>query len=122
MRSNNDANNQHQSSVGAAAHDAIYDLFILGTTIYSLIVIALLFIWPLTLATRTLLLRVDALICVIFAIDFVINFIRSSNWRDYFFSTVGMAEFSGQHTHCCWSPMDRLFASCTSASAGNHTR
>ena len=53
------------------------------------------FTWPLTTATRSLLIRVDTLICIIFVIDFVINLIRSSNWRDYFFRQWGWLDLLG---------------------------
>ena len=86
---------RNQLAPAETTHDLIYDLFILALTIYALLVVLLLFIWPLTPATRSLLLRVDTLICVIFVIDFVINLIRSSNWRDYFFRQWGWLDLLG---------------------------
>ena len=95
MRSNKGANDQHQLATGEVAHDAIYDYFILATTTYSLMVVVFLLIWPLTPATRSLLMRVDLLVCAIFLIDFLSNLIRSSNWKDYFFRGRGWLDLLG---------------------------
>jgi voltage-gated potassium channel len=88
-------NDQDQKSAVETTHDIIYDLFILAITIYSLVVIVLLLVWPLTLATRTLLIRVDFLICIVLLIDFFINLFRSENWRGYFFRHGGWLDLLG---------------------------
>ena len=81
---------QAQHSNGAS-----YELFILLLTIFSLIVVTLILIWPLSPATETVLLRVDSLICVIFLADFLLNFWRAPSKTHYFFKEGGWLDLLG---------------------------
>jgi voltage-gated potassium channel len=76
-------------------HDATYDLFILVLTIFSLAVVALILIWPGNNSEKTVLLRVDFLICVIFFFDFLLNLWRAPNKVDYFFKKGGWLDLLG---------------------------
>jgi voltage-gated potassium channel len=88
-------NNQNQTAAVEAAHDLFYNLFILAITIYSLVVIVLVLVWPLRLVTRMLLIRVDLLICIVLVIDFFINLYRAQNKRSYFFRQWGWLDLLG---------------------------
>jgi voltage-gated potassium channel len=82
---------------GQAQHPngASYELFILVLTIFSLIVVALILIWPLSPASETVLLRVDSLVSVIFLADFLLNFWRAPSKTDYFFKGGGWLDLLG---------------------------
>lgn len=76
-------------------HDATYELFILVLTIFSLAVVALILIWPGNKSEKTVLLRVDFLICVIFFFDFLLNLWRAPKKADYFFKKGGWLDLLG---------------------------
>ena len=87
--------NQNKTMAAEATHSITYELFVLAITIYSLVVILLLLVWPLTTATRTLLIRVDLLICLIFLFDFLVSLYRSPNWRVYLIRQGGWLDLLG---------------------------
>lgn len=95
MNGGKTVSNKNRITAVEDAHDIIYDLFILAITIYSLVVIVFLLVWPLTFATRTLLIRVDLLICLFLAIDFFIKLFRSPNWRGYLVRQGGWLDLLG---------------------------
>ncbi len=95
MLENSSVSNQNQLTAIEASRDIVYDLFILAITIYSLVVIVSLLVLPLTPATRTLLIRVDVLICIILLIDFFINLYRSPNRRGYILRQGGWLDLLG---------------------------
>ena len=70
-------------------HSTSYDLFILFLTIYSLIVMVLLLVPWLSDATRTTLLFIDTIVCIIFLGDFLSNLRRSESKSQYFFKGGG---------------------------------
>ena len=76
-------------------HSTSYDLFILLLTIYSLIVMVLLLVPWLSDATRTTLLFIDTIVCVIFLGDFLSNLRRSSSRSQYFFKGGGWLDLLG---------------------------
>ena len=87
--------NKIQTQSGTHQNGASYELFILVLTIFSLIVVGLILIWPLSPATEIVLLRVDSLICVIFLADFLLNFWRAPSKTDYFFKGGGWLDLLG---------------------------
>jgi len=95
MHEKTSTSNQNQITAVQASHAIVYDLFILAITIYSLVVIVSLFVLPLTPATRTLLIRVDLLICIFLLIDFIVNFYLSPNWKGYFIREGGWLDLLG---------------------------
>lgn len=80
---------------GIPENSTTYDLFILVLTIFSLATIVLIAIWPLSEATRTLLVNIDFIICLIFLFDFFSSVRRSSNRRAYFFRGGGWLDLLG---------------------------
>ena len=61
-----------------------YDLFILGMSVYALVVLGLEAFLPLSPATRTILGYADIVVCGLFLLDFLIQFARASNRARYF--------------------------------------
>ena len=71
-----------------------YDLFILVLTVLSLLIMVALLL-PLNEATTTLLTKYDNMICVVFLIDFALNFSRSHPRRDYVVHRRGWLDLLG---------------------------
>ena len=82
-------------SQAVALHSTTYDLFILFLTIYSLAVMVLLLVPWLNEATRTTLLFIDTIICIIFLGDFLSNLHRSESKRQYFLKGGGWLDLMG---------------------------
>jgi len=80
----------HKNSLSSVS----YDLFILGLTIFSLIVATGIF-WPRNPAVDAILYWTDFVVCGIFAIDFLIILRRSSNKTDYFLRKGGWLDILG---------------------------
>jgi voltage-gated potassium channel len=93
MRKRINADNQAQSA--SHRNGASYELFILVLTIFSLINVALILIWPLSPAMEAVLLGVDTLICVIFLADFLLNFWRAPSKTSYFLKGGGWLDLLG---------------------------
>jgi voltage-gated potassium channel len=89
------AGNPEQSQGAAYLHSASYDLFILVLTIFSLLVAVGLLLLPLSLATNTILLRVDLLICAVFFFDFFLSLQRAPDKLDYFVKRGGWLDLLG---------------------------
>jgi len=83
----------HQDNT-TSKHSNAYNLFILLLTIFSLILMLLLFL-PLDKNTLLLLQIYDILICTIFLVDFLINLKRASRKSDYFFRERGWLDLLG---------------------------
>ncbi len=75
-------------------HGNAYNIFILVLTVYSLVLMVLLFV-PLNEQTRILVNTYDNAICVIFLIDFAMNLIGSKPKRAYFISRRGWLDLLG---------------------------
>ncbi len=84
-----------ERSEGVSLHSTTYDIFILFLTIYSLIVMVLLLVPWLSDATRTTLLFIDTIICIIFLGDFLSNLHRSESRSYYFFKGGGWLDLLG---------------------------
>lgn len=82
-------------SQAVALHSTTYDLFILFLTIYSLVVMVLLLVPWLNEATRTTLLFIDTIVCIIFLGDFLSNLHRSESKRQYFLKGGGWLDLMG---------------------------
>ncbi|MGB3715771.1 MAG: ion transporter [Candidatus Promineifilaceae bacterium] len=95
MSKETNAENTNLDQGGARRNGASYDLFILVLTIFSLIVVALILIWPLSRTTEAVLVRVDFLICGIFLADFLLNFWRAPSKTGYFFMGGGWLDLLG---------------------------
>ena len=76
-------------------HSITYDLFILFFTIFSLVVMVLLVVPWFSDATRTTLLFIDTLICIVFLGDFFSNLHRSESRSYYFFKGGGWLDLMG---------------------------
>ena len=76
-------------------HSSTYNVFILVLTIFSLLLMVLLLLPRLSPATKTTLLFIDALICIIFLGDFFSNLRLAPNNRDYFFRQGGWLDLLG---------------------------
>ena len=83
---------------GMPENSTTYDLFILVLTIFSLVIIVLLAIWPLSEATFSLLVNIDFIICLVFLFDFFSNLWRSSKRKAYFFRGGGWLDLLVQVT------------------------
>ncbi len=75
-------------------HGNAYNIFILVLTIFSLVLMALLFL-PVTPAERELLTVYDNAVCVIFLIDFAFNLAGSKPKRAYFIGQRGWLDLIG---------------------------
>ena len=82
-------------SQAVALHSTTYDLFILFLTIYSLVVMVLLLVPWLNEATRTTLVFIDTIVCIIFLGDFLSNLHRSESKRQYFLKGGGWLDLMG---------------------------
>ena len=78
-----------------STHSAVYNLFIILLTIFSLAIMAFQLLPILTDATRQVLYYVDTLICFIFLYDFFDTLRRSSPKSDYFFKRAGWLDLLG---------------------------
>jgi voltage-gated potassium channel len=87
--------NTRQVQGVAHLHGTSYELFILVLTIFSLLVIALIFIWPGGRAEKAVLVRVDSFICLIFLADFLLNLWRAPSKAGYFFKAGGWLDLLG---------------------------
>lgn len=90
-----DTKNSEQRHSNARTRSTVYELFILVLTVFSLVVVALILLWPEDGAEKVVLLRVDFLISVIFLIDFLLNLWRSQRRVDYFFKKGGWLDLLG---------------------------
>jgi len=72
-------------------HSAVYNLFILILTIFSLIIAAGIIIWP----QNVIFWWVDFLICVVFTLDFMISFWRAPSRTNYFILKGGWLDLLG---------------------------
>ena len=89
------AQNHKQARGGAHHNGASYEIFILVLTIFSLILVTLSLLFPLSPAAESVLLGVDTLICVIFLADFLLNFWRAPSKTGYFFNGGGWLDLLG---------------------------
>src|SRR5512134_2323582 len=71
-----------------------YNIFILILTIFSVVIMAVLFL-PLNQATIDLLRFYDNLICAFFLLDFFITYRAAANKKDYFFKERGWLDLVG---------------------------
>jgi voltage-gated potassium channel len=82
------------SPAPAARHGNAYNIFILVLTVISLVVMVLLFL-PLRPATLALLAFYDNLICLIFLLDFALNFKSAPSKRHYLIGERGWLDLLG---------------------------
>jgi voltage-gated potassium channel len=90
----NDRSTENKKQTGHG-FSASYEIFILVLSIFSLIVVAVILLWPMRPTTEAVLLRVDLLICGIFLIDFLIMFGRAPSKTGYFFMGGGWLDLLG---------------------------
>ena len=86
---------EQDQSDAVRLHSTTYDLFIVSLTIFSLVVMVLLLVPWLSEATRTTLLFIDTIICIIFLGDFFSNLHRSPSRSQYFFRGGGWLDLLG---------------------------
>ena len=118
-------NAENQAQGDTHRNSASYELFILVLTIFSLIVVALILLWPLRPATKSILLRVDSSICLIFLADFLLNFWRAPSKTDYFFKGGGWLDLLGSVPAVIelpWTAFIRLARLSRSIRIVNHMR
>jgi voltage-gated potassium channel len=82
------------ATVAPPRHGNAYNIFILVLTVYSLVIMVLLFL-PLPSATLDLLTFYDNLICVIFLTDFFLNLKQAPSKRGYFIGERGWLDLLG---------------------------
>jgi voltage-gated potassium channel len=75
-------------------HGNSYNIFILVLTIFSLVIMVLLFL-PITQAEHDLLMMYDNAVCVVFLVDFAMNLSGSKPKRTYFISQRGWLDLLG---------------------------
>ncbi len=75
-------------------HGNAYNIFMLVLTIFSLVIMVLLFL-PVSASEHALLLLYDNVVCVIFLIDFVINLVSAKPKRAYFVGSRGWLDLLG---------------------------
>jgi len=95
MSSKRNVETQNVAQNGARRNSASYELFILALTIFSLVVAAIIILWPLKPTTKAVFLRVDFLISIVFVVDFLIVFWRAPNKTGYFFMGGGWLDLLG---------------------------
>jgi voltage-gated potassium channel len=83
-----------QQTTSPRQHGNAYNIFILGLTLFSLVIMVVMF-FPLNDATIHLLQIYDLVICLIFLIDFLINFFVASKKTDYFIKERGWLDLLG---------------------------
>jgi voltage-gated potassium channel len=64
----------------------IYEIFVLGLSLYVILALAVEVVVPLSPETRDLLSYLDAGICVLFLADFIKSFVTAQSRADYFFT------------------------------------
>jgi voltage-gated potassium channel len=89
-------------------HGNSYNIFILVLTIFSLVIMGLLFL-PVTPAERDLLTLYDNAVCVIFLFDFVYNLLGARPKRAYFISQRGWLDLLGSIPSFGFIPFTALF-------------
>src|SRR5262245_30050036 len=88
------ARSESSATVEAGEHGLPYRIFLLGLTVMSLVIMALLLL-PLGQATIDVLIVYDNLICAVFAFDFAFNLARSHPRRDYLIGRLGWMDLLG---------------------------
>jgi len=76
-------------------HSSIYDLFIVFLTVFSLILVVVLALIPISDAVFNTLIGIDWLICIIFLVDFIRNMSRAPDKRGYFLKGGGWLDLLG---------------------------
>lgn len=95
-----------------APHASFYDLFIVSLTIFSLMVVVVLALFPISEAVANTLTAIDWLICIIFLIDFFWNMRAAPDKRVYFFKGGGWLDLLGSippFPSLRWTSVFRLF-------------
>lgn len=72
-----------------------YELFILFITFLSFIILCLIFFWPVSEETYTILITYDVLISFVFLIDFLKSYSRAKDKKQYFFKQLGWLDLLG---------------------------
>ena len=85
-----------------------YNIFILVLTIFSLVIMVLLLL-PVSPAERDLLMLYDNAVCVIFLIDFAMNFLGAKPRRAYFIGQRGWLDLLGSIPSFGFIPFTALF-------------
>jgi len=85
---------EHSGGGGGVVHrhSDIYNIFILGMTVFSLLVTIGLFIFP---SHLTILRIIDFLVCMVFLVDFLISLWRAPQRGDFFFRRRGWMDLLG---------------------------
>jgi voltage-gated potassium channel len=91
-----------------AEHGNAYNIFILVLTIFSLAIMVLLLL-PVTPAERDLLTLYDNTVCIVFLIDFALNFAAAKPKRAYFVSQRGWLDLLGSIPSFGFIPFTALF-------------
>ena len=91
------------------AHGNSYNIFILVLTVYSLVLMAVLFLFPLDPDTRSAVNVWDNAICVIFLIDFLYNLTGARPKRGYLVGQLGVIDLLGSIPSFTFLPFTALF-------------
>jgi voltage-gated potassium channel len=92
-------------------HSTVYNLFILGLTLFSLMVVAGLVTTRVSGSSNAVLWRVDFFICIVFFVDFLVNLWRAPDRTDYLFKQGGWLDLLGAIpvvSGVPWTPFLRL--------------
>jgi voltage-gated potassium channel len=91
------------------AHGNSYNIFILVLTVYSLVLMAVLFLFPLDPDTRSTVNVWDNAICVVFLIDFFYNLTGARPKRAYLVGQLGVIDLLGSVPSFSFLPFTALF-------------
>lgn len=89
------AHSRNSGQVAVQGHSTIYELYVLVLTIFSLVLVAGLLVWPTNSATRAILMRVDFVLTLLFLVDFGVNIWRAPNKAVYFIKRGGWLDLLG---------------------------
>ncbi len=90
-------------------HGNSYNIFILVLTVYSLVLMAVLFLFPLDPDTRSTVNVWDNAICIVFLIDFFYNLTGARPKRAYLVGQLGVIDFLGSIPSFSFLPLTALF-------------